>query len=234
MDRLTRKELKRDPFAFEMQHGFEFLTTHRQQSLKYGGIALAVIAVAVGLYYYRQHEQAIRQDLLATALRTNDASVGDASNPYAISFPTQQAKVAAVNKAFTDVATRFPGTDEGTVAQFFLASQASDKGDMAQAERRFKDIVDNGSGPYVALGKVSLATLYAGEGKLPEAEKLLRSVMDKPNALVSKEQASIKLAEILAPTRPNEARALLGPLRASDRAAVSRAAIDAYTQLKLN
>lgn len=234
MDRLTRKELKRDPFALEVQHGFEFLTTHRQQSLKIGGLALALIALITGIYFYRQHEAGIREDLLSTALRTHDANVGDATNPYMMNFPTQKAKDEAVTKAFTAVAARFPGTDEGTVAEFFLASQAADSGDMAQAERRFKDIVDNGSGPYVSLAKMSLATLYAGQNKLADAEKLLRSVMDKPTVLVSKEQAAIKLAEILAPTRPNEARAILGPLRASDRSAVSRAAIDAYTQLKLN
>ncbi len=234
MDRLTRKELKRDPLALEVQHGFEFLTTHRQQTIRYGTIALAVILLGGAVYLYHRHQQGVREEALAKAMQVNEAPVGAPAGSAPITFATQKEKDQAVAQAFTSLAAKYPGTPEGTVAEFFLAAHAADAGDMAQAEKRFRDIVDNGDGPYVSLGKLSLAKIYASEGKTAEAEKLLRSVVDKPTALVSKEEAQIQLAEVLAKTHPKEAKALLGPLRSSPRAAVSQAAIEAYTALKLD
>ncbi len=234
MDRLTRKELKRDPLALEVQHGFEFLTSHRQQTIRYGAIAAAVIVVAGASFFFWRHEQTVREDALAKAMQVNEAPVGAPAGSAPITFATEKEKDQAVTKAFSELAAKYSGTSEGTVAQFFLAAQAADAGDMPQAEKRFRDIVDNGDGPYVSLGKLSLAKIYSSEGKTADAEKLLRSVMDKPTALVSKEEAAIRLAEVIAPANPKEARALLAPLRSSPRSAVSQAAIDAYTALKLN
>ena len=102
---------------------------------------------------------------------------------------------------------------------------AADKSDIAQAEKRFKEAVDNGTGPYASLAKLSLAHIYQSQGKLADAEKLLHSLIDKPTILVSKDEATIVLAQILAPTQPDQARKLLDPLRGSPRTAVSRAAI---------
>ena len=51
-----------------------------------------------------------------------------------------------------------------------------------------------------------------------EAEKLLRSLIDDPTILVSKEQATIALAKVVAKKNPAEARKLLEPLRAASAA----------------
>jgi hypothetical protein len=66
---------------------------------------------------------------------------------------------------------------------------------------------------------------------MAEAEKLLRSLIAKPSAFVSKEQATIALAELLASRNPAEARKLLEPLR-SARPAISQAAIAALGALQ--
>lgn len=233
MDRLTRKELKSDPLATEFQHSVEFVASHRQQLIRYGGAAVVVALLGVGFYFYHRNEVAARQKLLNSALQVAQASVGAPATPDAPSYPTQQAKDDAETKAFSEVAAKYSGTDEGTIAEFYLASMAVDAGKMDQAEKRYRDIADNGSGAYVSLAKIALAKIYAGQGKTADAEKLVRSVIDKPTLLVSKEAATIALARVLAPQRPKEAMALLGPLRASDRPAISKTAIDAITELKL-
>lgn len=233
MDRLTRKELKSDPLALELQHSVQFVTGHRQQLIRYGGAALVVIVLGAAFYFYRQSETGARQELLNKALQISQTSVGPGATPDAPTYPTQQAKDDAQSKAFSEVAAKYSGTGEGTVAEFYLASMAADAGKLDQAEKRYRDIVDNGSGAYVSLGKLALAKIYASQGKLADAEKLVRSVMDKPTILVSKESATVTLARILAPHSPKEAMALLGPLRASDRPAISKTAIDAITELKL-
>ncbi len=48
---------------------------------------------------------------------------------------------------------------------------------------------------------------------------MLRSLMDNPTVFVSKDEATIVLAKMLAPSKPAESRKLLDPLRAKPGAA---------------
>lgn len=233
MDRLTRKELKSDPLAVELQHSVEFVTGHRQQLVRYGAAALVVIVLGAAFYFYRQNQTETRRELLSKAIQISQTSVGPAVTPDAPSYATQQAKEEAETKAFTEITAKYSGTDEGTVAEFYLASMAADAGKLDEAEKRYRAIVDDGTGAYVSLGKLALAKVYASQGKTADAEKLIRSVIDKPTLLVSKEAATVALARVLAPAKPKEALALLAPLRASERTAISKTAIDAITDLKL-
>lgn len=226
--------MKTDPFASEVRLGYDFVAAHRAAAIRYGAILGIVLILGAAFYFYRQHESEIRQALLTKALIVNQGTVGGQPSPLAPNFATQAEKDKAVQKAFGDLAVKYPGTQEGTVAEYILASQAADKGDMAKAAKRMKDVVDNGDGPYVSLAKISLAKIYASLGKSGDAETLVRSVVEKPTVLVSKDAATLELAEIVAPKNPKEAKALLSPLRGSDRAAISKAAMDAYSQLKLN
>ena len=78
---------------------------------------------------------------------------------------------------------------------------------------------------------MSLAQLYAGQGKFAEAEKMARGVMTNPTILVSKEMATVEVARILAASgKPDEARKLLEPMR-TGRTAPSRAAIAALGEI---
>ena len=50
---------------------------------------------------------------------------------------------------------------------------------------------------------------------------------------ISKEQAQIELAKVIAQSKPDEAKKLLEPLRTSPRSTVSRWAVTAYGDAKL-
>jgi predicted negative regulator of RcsB-dependent stress response len=95
---------------------------------------------------------------------------------------------------------------------------------MPDAEKHLKIVADSGKDAFASQAKLSLSHVYAATGRQGEAEKLLRSIMDDPTVLVSKEEATITLARLLAKSNPVEARKLLEPLRA-ERGPVSRAAI---------
>ena len=228
---ITRKELKSDRFALEVQHSVEYVSEHRQQLTRWGVIAAAALVIAVIAYVYMGHQHDARAAVLQAALRLQNAQVGPAQNDFTEAFPTQAEKDQATLKAWTDLAAKYPGSDEGMIAEYFLGSRAADKGDLAQAERRFKLVADSGEKDYAALAKLSLAQIYGSEGKIADGEKLLRSVIDHPTVLVSKDQATIALAHLLASTKPEEARKLLEPLRGSDRSAVSKAALTALSEL---
>ena len=227
MNRITRKELKRDVFAQEVGHTVEYVERHRRQFILYGSIALAVVLLAAGYYYYSKNQRAARQRELTAAMRVLDAAVGPASpRPTVLSFPTQEARTSAVNKAFTDLATQHKGTREGQMARYFLGTVAADQGKLDEAEKSLVEAAQGGDDNYSSVAKLALAQVLRAKGKTAEAEKLLRGLMAEPTAMVSKEQATIALAQLLAASKPEEARKLLEPLR-TQPGAVSRVALTA-------
>jgi predicted negative regulator of RcsB-dependent stress response len=230
VDRLTRKELKSDRFALEVQHSIQVVSEHRQQLTRWGTVVGVVAILVIVVVLYRNHEHAVRQEALHDAQQLQNATIGPQMNEFSVSFPTQAERDKAVSKAFTDLAAKYPGTDEGLIAEFFLGTNAADQGKLAEAEKRLKEVADS-STPYSALAQVSLAQVYAAEGKLADGEKLLQSLIDHPTPLVSKEAATIVLGELLQSKDPQRARKLLEPLRSNPRSSVSRVAINALSDM---
>jgi predicted negative regulator of RcsB-dependent stress response len=226
MDRHTRKELKTDKFAQGVGSGFEFLSEHRGQATRWGLLGLAIIVIVGGIWLYRGHQATQRADLLAKAMQIDDAAVG-APQPPRQTFPTAEDKEKALIAAFTDVAVKYPGTQEAAIAQLAVASSQADKGKIDEALKTFKDIIDTAPEPYVSVARLSTAQIFASQGKNDDAEKLLKQLVDKPTVFVSKDQATLELAQVMAKRNPAEARKLLEPLSASPRSAVSQAAVAA-------
>jgi predicted negative regulator of RcsB-dependent stress response len=230
VDRLTRKELKSDRFALEVQHSIQVVSDHRQQLTRWGTIAGVVAILVIAVVVYRNHEHVVRQEALHAAQQLQNASIGPQQNELSVSFPTQAERDKAVNKSFTELAAKYSGTDEGLIAEFFLGTNAADQGKLSEAEKRLRVVAD-ASIPYSALAKLSLAQVYAAEGKLADGEKLVQSLIDHPTPLVSKEAATIALAELIQSKDPQRARKLLEPLRSSPRGSVSRVAISALSDM---
>jgi predicted negative regulator of RcsB-dependent stress response len=233
VDKITRHDLKTDKFAEEVRHTVEFLGMHRQQSIRYAIIAGAVLIIVVGGYFFLKHQKSGRQAELRAAIDVYESSVGAAppDNPYLKMYPTQADKDKAVQKVFGDLASKYPGKDEGEIGRYFLAIAAADQGRMLEAEKAFQEVATAGDKNYASLAKFALAQLYQAQGKSQQAEQLLRSLLDKPTVMVSKEQATIALGRLLAQSNPAEARKLLEPLR-SERSAVSRAALTVLSEIK--
>ncbi len=231
MDRLTRKELKSDKFALEVQHSVEYVSEHRRQLVRWGGIAAVVVLLIVAGFVYRSYERRVRQEKLAAAMRIINATIGPNPSEYVLSFPTTADRDKAFDKAFTELAAKYPGTDEGLIAEFYLGTHAADLGQMDQAARHYKVVADAGNGPYSSMAKLSLAQIYAAQGKLADGEKLIQSVIDHPTELVSKEAATIALARLIAPTDPGRARKILEPLRGNPRSSISRGALNALDDM---
>lgn len=231
MDRLTRKEMKSDKFALEVQHSVEFVSEHRQQLIRWGIPAVVVLVLAVSFYFYRNHMRDVREEALRGALQIQNANVGPAPNAETLAFPTAEARNQAVIKAWTDLAKKYDGTQEGYMAHYYLGTTASDNGNVAEAAKQFRTVADGASAPYASMAKVALAQILAADGKLPDGERLLQSVIDHPTVLVSKEAATLVLVDLIKNTDPAKAKKLLEPLRTSTRSAVSKAAINEYGEI---
>jgi predicted negative regulator of RcsB-dependent stress response len=223
VDRLTRKELKKDKFAQEVGHTVEFLGEHRQQFVRYGGVALAVIIVVAGLLYYNKRQHEVRQRELYSASQLMNAPISVTLVPGVQTFVNEAEKNQAVLKAFSILASKYSGSDEANIAQYYLGTIALAQGRVDDATKLLSQVASSGNKDYASVAKLALADLYATQGKTSEAEKLLRPLIASPTVLVSKEQATISLARLLASSNPSEARKLLEPLRAA-KGGVGRAA----------
>ena len=225
MDRQTRKDLKTDKFAEDVFDIFEWASVHKAEVVRYGAILVAVVLIIVGVMYYNRSQAVVRAEALAKALRVDDATTGEVVQPTNMHFDTDGEKDKAKVQAFTDLSAKYSGTQEGAVADMYLGSYAVDAGNMAEAEKRYKRVVEEGPKAYSGLARLSLAQVYASEGKMADAEKILRDAMANPSLTVSKEHATIVLGELLAQNNPAEAHKLIDPLRTSLRGAISRTAI---------
>jgi predicted negative regulator of RcsB-dependent stress response len=230
VDRLTRKELKTDKFALEVEHGVEFVSEHKQQVTRYAAIGIVALAAIIAVWMFMSYRAGVREDALRTALKVQDAQINAPASEAVPSFPTQEQKNKAMQKAFTQVADQYPGTEQGSVARYYLGTSAADNGDLATAEKSFRDVIANGPKNPASLAKLALAPILKSQGKVAEGEKLLRDLVNNPTLFVSKEQATIALGQYLASTNPAEARKLIEPLR-TERSAVSRAALSALAEI---
>src|SRR5437763_12967804 len=78
--RITRKELKTDKFALEVEHTVTFFEEHRKELVRYGSLAVLVVVLIIGFVVYQRNQHATRQGALAAAIRVQEAPVGASAN----------------------------------------------------------------------------------------------------------------------------------------------------------
>ncbi|MBZ5575800.1 MAG: tetratricopeptide repeat protein [Acidobacteriia bacterium] len=232
MARITRKELKTDKFALEVEHTVTFFEEHGKEILRYGGIVAVVVLLGGGFYVFRHRQAAAREAALSRAIEVQEAPVGPppAGSTTISAFPTQQVKDEAATQVFNSVKNQYAGSTEATIAQYYLGSIQADQGKFSDAEKSFQAVAANGNDQYASLAKLSLAQVYYAEGKMDQGQKVFEDLMAHPTVFVSKEQAQVSMARVLIPIRPAEARKILDTLR-NTPGAVSQVALQLYAQL---
>ena len=199
MDRVTRKELKGDKFAEEVFDIFDWASVHKAEVIRYGALVVVVALIATGVVFYNRSRAETREQALSDALRIEDGAVGgDASQtPAQLHYATEDEKDKALIKAYADLASKYSGTTEGSIAGIALGSVASNKGDMAEAEKRYREVADNGPKAYASMARLALARILVSENKPAEAQKILKDLQDNPTMTVSKDTATLALAKRL-------------------------------------
>jgi len=224
VDRQLKKVVKNDEFKQQVWHSIDFLKDHTAEAKKYGGIALALLVVAGATYFYIGHQADAREEALAHALRVDQGTVGSNTQAANLHFDTQEEKDKASEKAFREVATKYPGTQESAIALINLGQSAVDRGDAAEGEKDLKSVVDSAPTAYASQAALALAQLYDIEGKSAEAKKLLENLVKNPTLTVSKDEAQLALARVEVKTDPAGACKMLQGLQ-TGRNAVSKAAV---------
>lgn len=234
---MTRHELKdqvqHDKFTDSVSGALGYAASHREQLIRWGIIAVLVLAAIGGIAWYESYQNSLRQQDLEAALEVADTPVGPAnpSDPTVKTFATQDAKTKASMKALSAVLSKDGGTRQGLTAQYYLGTLKAQSGDQRGAEADLTT-VSNSNSECAPLAKIALAELYAGQNKGSQAQGLLRRLIDKPTDLVSKAQATILLAHLEETTNPQDARKLLQSLKSpTEDPAVSRAVEQMSAQL---
>jgi predicted negative regulator of RcsB-dependent stress response len=228
--RITRKELKTDKFALEVEHGLTFFEEHQKEILRFGGVALAVVALGLGIRFYQGRQHGVREAALSRAIQVQETGVGPITPGASPTFPTQQVKDEAAVKTFAELKKNYPGSDQAEIAEYYLGAIHSDQGDLAGAEKSFQEVAQKGDAKYASLAKLSLAQVYFAEGKADQAQKVLQDLMSHPTIFVSADQCSITLARGLMATKPAEARKILDGLR-NRPGSVGQVALSLYGEI---
>ncbi len=225
---MTREELKdrvrHDAFTDTVSNVVAYSSVHRQTLIRYGiiaGIALLITCVAIWLSNYRS---SIRQAELSSAFNVLDTPIGT-PGANGKSFATSDEKTKASQKALNDILAKDAGTREGYIAQYYLGTIKAQNQDSKGAESNLTAVANSRS-EVSSLAKIALAQLYISESKRPQAENLLREVVNKPTDLVSKPQAQILLAQVLEGSNPREAQKILNLLRSPGQTPAVTRAID--------
>jgi hypothetical protein len=233
---LTRHELKEqiqhDPFAEAVARAVDYTMSNRQLVVRWTAIAVAVLAIIGGIIWYSSYSRSIRQQDLDAAFQVLSAQVGpQQQSQVGKSFPTEDSKRQASIKALAGVVAKDGGSREGLIARYYLGTLKAHQ-DPKGAETDLKAVADSSS-EVSSLAKIALAQLYAGENRVPEAQQLLRDLVNKPTDLVSKQQAQVMLAQLDQTTSPQQAQKIIKELKTQTlRPAVSRAVDQLSTQLE--
>jgi hypothetical protein len=218
--RLTRHELKEqiqhDPFAESVAKVVDYTSSHRSSVIRWVVIAAAVALIAGGVLWYNSYSRSQRQQDLESAFQILAAPAGPDVPAGLKSFATEDAKRQASLKALTDVVNKDGDSHEGLIARYYRGTLTAQK-DPKAAESDLKAAADS-SAEVSSLAKIALSGIYAGENRLADAQALLRSLIDKPNSLVSKEQAQIQLVQLDRTANPQEAKNILQQIKSSDPA----------------
>jgi TolA-binding protein len=179
MKSTERHKLKENEFARSVAHAREVVRTRGGDITKVL-VALVVLAAIVGGYaWYRSARQSKANELLADALAIYEKPVVPPQPPAPGSppplpqpgtFQSQQERLEASLPKFLEAANANPDSNAGITARFHVASILAAIGKHAEAEQRYKEVVDKaGSGIYGRTARLGMAEAQVAQGKFDGA-----------------------------------------------------------------
>jgi TolA-binding protein len=179
MKSTERHKLKENEFARSVAHAREVVRTRGGDITKIL-VALVLLAAIVGGYaWYRSARQSQANELLAAALAIYEKPVVPPQPPAPGSppplpqpgtFQSQQERLEASLPKFLEAANANPDSDAGITARFHVASILAAIGKHAEAEQRYKEVVDKaGSGIYGRTARLGMAEAQVAQGKFDGA-----------------------------------------------------------------
>ena len=180
MKRIERHKLKENEFARTVAHAREVVQT-RSGDIVRVLIALVVLLAAVGGYaWWRSSREGKANAALASALATYQMPVVPPAPPAPGSpppvpqpgtFQTQKERLDASLPKFLEAANAYPDSEAGIAARFHAAGILAAIGRHAEAEQRYKEVIDKADDDliYDRTARLGLAEAQVAQKKFDEA-----------------------------------------------------------------
>ena len=192
MKSIERHRLKEDEFARSVAAARETLAERGNDIMRFAIIAVVLIVAIAGYTMWRTSRNAKADAALASGLAIFEAPVIPPAAPAPGSpipvqqpgtFQTEQAKLEAALPKLMEAADAFPNAPAGVAARYYAASALAGLGRFAEAEQRYKEVVDKaGSSIYGRTGRLGLADTQAAQGKFDDAITIYRELSADANA----------------------------------------------------
>lgn len=186
MKSTERHKLKEDEFARSVASARETLAERRGDITKFVIIAIAILVVITGYTLWRQSRNARAEAALASGLAVYEAPVIPPAAPAPGSplpvqqpgtFQTEQAKLEAALPKLMEAADAYSSAPAGIAARYYAASALASLGRYAEAEQRYREVVDRaGSSIYARTGRLGLADAQTAQGKYDDAITIYREM----------------------------------------------------------
>jgi predicted negative regulator of RcsB-dependent stress response len=199
----TRHQLKTDRFTKATIGAAEatahWTVEHKSKIIITVVIAVVVLAVLLGSWYYLGQQDGKANVQLSQAVRTLSTQIRPAGTPETPNLPTfasAEERAAAAKKQLQGIVDQYPHTRTADIARYMLGTTAIEVGDNATAERELRDVADIHNRNLASLAKLALAGLYGNTNRTKDALDLYKQLIDKPSDTVSKVTAQLQLADL--------------------------------------
>jgi len=198
MRREHRRELKHDRFVDQVG-SLSGKARDNQRMILIGLVAAVVIALGVyGAMAWHSGSEQRAQNALAAAITTVDSPLlpqpGGQPIPGA-KYKTDAERSAAAEKQFTEVTSKYSGTDAADVAGLYLARFDAARGDTAKARELLqKFISDHPNHVLVGSARFSLYQLRIENGESAQVATELQAEIAKPSPALPPDTLLVLLA----------------------------------------
>ncbi len=196
--RLTRKQIKKDEFITFVDRAVQWTGQNWRQAAIGLGVVLAAALVWWGVTAFLGSRTDAASQAIDGALAAYNAPVGSAAPADSkVKFATDAERLAAAEKAFKSVKSRYRFTPQAKLAELFLAHIAADRGDAPQAIRLLGEIASSrSSDPVVRLAMLDLIRLRVARGEGLQLVNELEAMAAGKDPRLPRDAALFHLAEI--------------------------------------
>ena len=193
MKRIERRKLKENEFERTMAQARDVVVARRQELTLTIVAVVAVLIVIGGYFTYRNSRDNKATGLLASALAVAEAPVVTPPPPAPGSAPpiqqpgtyrTDRERAEAALPLLQKAADAYPNTEAGITARFRLAATLAELGRNAEAEQRYKEVVDKTSSRdiYHYTARLGVGEAQLAEGKAADAAATFQALATDGNS----------------------------------------------------
>ncbi len=184
MKATERHHLKENDFETWLVGARDWFEANRNMIL-YGGVAVVLIALAVGgTVVYRNIEAGKATGMLAEAMSVAEAAVvaptaAEAGKPPvqpAGTYPSDRARLEAALPKLMAVAEAYPASDAGIIGRYRAAAALVALGKTAEGIQRYQEVVAQGKGVYQIMARLGIADAQLTAGQFDQAIASIKDV----------------------------------------------------------